>query len=118
MDADSSEKSVNLSASPKIAEASKIETNNPRATRRRDLTIMTTIPLDTNRQPLPPSCLGPDGKLIRLTDEERRRRLESARRRLEEVEQMTDEDPPGAFEEFMRGIDEGRPHRPLFEGCH
>ena len=41
--------------------------------------------------------------------------LESALRRLaRQIDQMTDEDPPGTFEEFMRGLDEGRPHRPMF----
>jgi hypothetical protein len=53
-----------------------------------------------------------------MTEEERRQRLESVRRRLAEIEQMTDEDPPGAFEEFMRGLDEGRPHRPMFKGYY
>lgn len=67
---------------------------------------------------LPPSCLGPDGKLPRMSDEERRERLESVRRRLAEIEEMTDDDPPGAFEEFMRGLDEGRPHRPMFKGYY
>jgi hypothetical protein len=69
-------------------------------------------------RPLPPSCLGPDGKLLRMSDEERRQHLESARRRLAEIDEMTDEDPPGAFEEFMRGLDEGRPHRPMFKGYY
>jgi hypothetical protein len=53
-----------------------------------------------------------------MSDEERRQRLESVRRRLAEIEQMTDDDPPGAFEEFMRGLDEGRPHRPMFKGYY
>jgi hypothetical protein len=73
---------------------------------------------DVNLDSLPPSCLGPDGKLRIMTDEERRQLLESARRRLAEIDQMTDEDPPGAFEEFMRGLDEGRPHRPMFKGYY
>jgi len=73
-------------------------------------------PFDANRESLPPSCLGPDGKLPRMSEEERRQRLESMRTRLAEIEQMTDEDPPGAFEEFMRGLDEGRAHRPMFKG--
>ncbi len=66
------------------------------------------------RETLPPSCLGPDGKLRAEDDQERRQRLESISRRLAEIQQMTEDDPPGAFEDFMRGIDEGRPHRPLF----
>ena len=63
---------------------------------------------------LPSSCLGSDGKLRAENDHERRERLESIRRRLAEIQQMTDDDPPGAFEEFMAEFDEGRPHRPLF----
>jgi len=67
---------------------------------------------------LPLSCLGPDGKLPRMSEEERRQHLESVRRRLADIDQMTEEDPPGAFEEFMRGLDEGRPHRPMFKGYY
>jgi hypothetical protein len=53
-----------------------------------------------------------------MSDEERRQLLESARRGLAEIAKMTDDDPPGAFEEFMRGLDEGRPHRPMFKGYY
>jgi hypothetical protein len=67
---------------------------------------------------LPPSGLGLDGRLRLLTDEERRHHIESARQRLAEIAGMTDDDPSGAFEDFMRGIDEGRPHRPLFQGMY
>ena len=63
---------------------------------------METEPITLRPPTLPPSCLGPDGKLRLESEEERRNRLESVRKRLAEVEQMTDEDPPGAFEEFMR----------------
>lgn len=73
---------------------------------------------DVNLDSLPPSCLGPDGKLPRMSEEEHRRYIESALRRLDEIDQMTDEDPPGAFEEFMRGLDKGRPHRPQFKGYY
>ena len=78
--------------------------------------MMTPKSPEVNRDSLPPSCLGPDGKLPRMSEEQRRLHLESVRRRLAEIDQMTDEDPPGAFEEFMRGLDEGRPHRPMFKG--
>lgn len=71
-----------------------------------------------NLESLPPSCLGPDGKLSKMSDEEVRQYTESALRRLDEIDQMTEEDPPGAFEEFMRGLDEGRPHRPMFKGYY
>ncbi len=67
---------------------------------------------------LPASGLGPDGKLRRMTDEERAHAIESARRRLAEIAEMTDDDPSGAFEEFMRSVDESRPHRPLFRGMY
>src|SRR5271155_2074821 len=39
-------------------------------------------------RPLPPSCLGPDGKFREETEEERRKRLESARRRLREIAEI------------------------------
>ena len=67
---------------------------------------------------LPPSGLGLDGRLRRMTDEERKHHIESARQRLAEIAEMTDDDPSGAFEEFMRSVDESRPHRPLFQGMH
>jgi hypothetical protein len=68
--------------------------------------------------PLPPSGLGPDGKLKVETEHERTQRLEAARRRLREVAEIPDDpdDPPD--EEWMRGIDEMRPHRPVFKGCY
>ena len=67
---------------------------------------------------IPPSCLGPDGKLRHMTEEEHRQYIESARRRLAEIAQIPGDpnDPPD--EEWMRGIDEMRPHRPLFKGCY
>ncbi|MGA2702154.1 MAG: hypothetical protein ABSH35_13800 [Isosphaeraceae bacterium] len=79
---------------------------------------MKTKILDLKPESLPPSCLGPDGKFKREREEERRKRLESARQRLREIAQIPNEpnDPPD--EEWMRGIDEMRPHRPLFEGCY
>jgi hypothetical protein len=71
--------------------------------------------LDIRLGPLPPSCRGPDGKLRQMTEEEHRQYIESARRRLTEVEPIPDDpnDPPD--EEWMRGIDAMRPHRPLFK---
>jgi hypothetical protein len=74
--------------------------------------------IDSGQRPIPPSCLGLDGKLPQMSEEERRQRLKSVRRRLAEIEEMTDDDPPGAFEEFMRGLDEGRSHRPMFQGYY
>jgi hypothetical protein len=53
-----------------------------------------------------------------MTEEERRRSLESARRRLSEIAEVPNgpDDPPD--EEWMSGIDEMRPHRPLFQGYY
>jgi len=55
-----------------------------------------------------------------MTDDERRAWCEAARQRLAEIAQMTDDEgePPDAMEQMMRGIDEHRPHRPLFKGMY
>jgi hypothetical protein len=76
-----------------------------------------TIP-DIKIGPIPPSGLGPDGKLKLETEEERRQRLESARRRLREIAEIPNDpdDPPD--EEWMRAIDELRPYRPVFKGYY
>jgi hypothetical protein len=74
--------------------------------------------LDIQIGPIPSSGLGPDGKLKLEGEEERRQRLESARRRLREIAEIPNDpdDPPD--EEWMRAIDELRPHRPVFKGCY
>ena len=81
---------------------------------------MTPKSPDASQDSLPPSCLGPDGKLPRMSEEEHRRYIESALRRLDEVEQIPDgdDDPSDALEQMMRGIDETRAHRPLFKGYY
>jgi hypothetical protein len=81
-------------------------------------TIMDPVTVALKPESLPPSGLGPDGKLKLETEDERRQRLESARRLLREIAHIPDEpdDPPE--EEWMRGIDEMRPHRPVFKGCY
>jgi hypothetical protein len=80
--------------------------------------VMNPLKLELKPEFLPPSCLGPDGKFKPMSEEEHRQYIESALRRLDQIEQMTDDDPPGAFEEIIRGIDEGRPQRPLFKGYY
>jgi hypothetical protein len=69
---------------------------------------------------IPPSCLGPDGKPRVFSEEEHRQYIESALRRLDEIAEIPDgdEDPPDALEQMMKGIDEGRPHRPMFNGYY
>jgi len=75
-------------------------------------------PIDRKIGPIPPSGLGPDGKLKLESEDERRVRLESARRRLREIAEIPDgpDDPPD--EEWMQAIDELRPHRPVFKGSY
>ncbi len=79
---------------------------------------MSTNTLDLESGALPASCLGPDGKFRQESDQARRVRLESARKRLREIAEIPNDpnDPPD--EEWMRGIDEMRPHRPLFKGSY
>ncbi len=74
--------------------------------------------LDRKIGPIPTSGLGPDGKLKLESEEERRLRLESARRRLREIAEIPNgpDDPPD--EEWMRAIDALRPHRPVFKGSY
>jgi hypothetical protein len=75
-------------------------------------------PAELKVGPIPPSCLGPDGKFREETEEERRKRIESARQRLREIAEIPNDpdDPPD--EEWMRAIDEHRPHRPVFKGSY
>jgi hypothetical protein len=68
---------------------------------------MNPAKLELKTESLPPSCLGPDGKFKPMSEDEHGRYIESALRRLDKIERMTAADPPGAFEEFMRGIDGG-----------
>ncbi len=79
------------------------------------VTIMEPRIIDPRPGSLPTSCRGPDGKLRQMTEEEHRQYIESALRRIDEIEQIPDNpgDPPE--EEWMRGIDASRPHRPLFK---
>ncbi len=67
---------------------------------------------------IPYPFITPDGKFKTMTEEEHRRYIESALRRLDEIEQIPDAgtDPPDDV--WMRGIDEMRPHRPLFKAYY
>jgi hypothetical protein len=66
----------------------------------------------------PPRVLDAHGRLIPLSPEERAARRDAAIRVLKSLRGLPDDDPPGTEEAMMRGIDEGRPHRPLFEGMY
>jgi excisionase family DNA binding protein len=57
------------------------------------------------------------GRLIPISDEERQARFEALSRALDEIDQITDEtDTVERWADVYRGIDEGRPERPLFHG--
>lgn len=68
--------------------------------------------------PSRPGAVDPaTGRLQALTDRERKARSEALRLVLEEIADITDQsDTDEVWREVMRGIDEGRAHRPLFEG--
>ena len=67
----------------------------------------------------PPIVKRRGGSLPPLTDEQRKARSEALKRALDEIETITDEtDTAENWREVMRGIDEGRPHRPLFKGYY
>lgn len=59
------------------------------------------------------------GQLRPQTDQERQARAEALRRAFDEIGAITDEtDTDEIWRDVMRGIDENRPHRPLFEGAY
>ena len=66
----------------------------------------------------PSRALDEHGRLIPLSPEERAARRDAAIRALKALRDLPDDDPPGTEESMMRGIDEGRAHRPLFEGMY
>ena len=67
--------------------------------------------------PLGPRPIDADGRLLPISDEERKVRSERVQAMLEELKTMHDPtDSEERWREFMRGIDEGRPERKLFEG--
>ncbi|MEO6809489.1 MAG: hypothetical protein ABI353_10310 [Isosphaeraceae bacterium] len=66
----------------------------------------------------PPRTLDARGRLVPISPEERKARSEAAIRAIRAIRQRPDNDPPGTEAAFMRGIDEERPHRKLFEGMY
>jgi hypothetical protein len=59
------------------------------------------------------------GKLIPLRDEELRSHNAEAIRALDEIAELSDAtDTEEVWDDVYRGIDEGRPHRRLFEGLY
>lgn len=73
---------------------------------------------DAQTNPLGPRSVDANGRLVPISDEERRARTERLRETLAEIDAAepgpTDEE--WRWREVMRGIDEGRPERRLFEG--
>jgi hypothetical protein len=71
---------------------------------------------------LPRSAVTPDGRLTTPAEEERRNLQKAAAELLAELESIdvsadAQEDSEEVWDEVMRRIDEGRPHRPLFGGA-
>ena len=64
-----------------------------------------------------PVTLDEHGRIM-MSEHERKARGAAAIRALKALAQLPDTDPPGLKELIMRGIDEARPHRPLFEGMY
>ncbi len=60
------------------------------------------------------------GQILPMSEEERLARFEALRRLFEEWEAAPpdESDTEEIWREVMRSIDEGRPHRPLFEGMY
>lgn len=68
--------------------------------------------------PIPPAAIDPaTGRLLPLSDRERASRSAALARTLDDIAGIADEtDADETWAEVFRGIDAGRPHRPLFEG--
>lgn len=66
----------------------------------------------------PPRTLDARGRLVPISPEERKARSEAAIRTIRALAALPDDDPPDTMERMMRGIDEGRPYRKLFEGLY
>jgi len=69
---------------------------------------------------LPASGFDTEGNLLPIPEEERADRSERLRRLFEEWAQQPPDptDSDAIWEQVMRGIDEERPHRKLFEGYY
>lgn len=67
----------------------------------------------------PPRQVDEHGRLIPISEEERRARHSAAIRALKALDKLPDNDPPGTEQEMMRGIDSHRPPgAKLFEGLY
>jgi len=59
------------------------------------------------------------GRILPISDEQRAARREAAIRALKAISEITDEtDTDDRWLEIYRNIDQGRPHRKLFEGMY
>ena len=63
-------------------------------------------------------CNDATGRVRPISAEEQARNAQAIAAFVDLMLAMPDEDPPGAWEEAMRDLDEHRPHRKLFEGMY
>jgi hypothetical protein len=82
-----------------------------------------SAPLCDSEGPIPtfpPVAVDPaTGRILPMSEEERAARRAAAIRAIKAIRQITDEtDTDERWREIYRGIDEGRPHRKLFEGMY
>ena len=92
--------------------------NNPNT-----ITENKVTPLSDAEGPIPsfpPLPLDPaTGQLLSMSDQEIAARRDAAIRAIKALGRMTDEnDDDSLWKEVYRNIDEGRPHRKLFEGMY
>src|SRR5690349_10834093 len=65
--------------------------------------------------PMPESCVDENGRIKTMTEEENQRRARAFEKAMKELAQITDEtDTEEMWREVAKGIDQHRPHRPLF----
>ncbi len=66
---------------------------------------------------LPDSAVDTSGRLLPITPEEQRARARALAEALGETEAVAGDDD-ATWADVFRGIDEARPHRPMFEGSY
>ncbi|SIO03987.1 hypothetical protein SAMN05444166_2157 [Singulisphaera sp. GP187] len=75
---------------------------------------MATAPTSTR-----PGTVDPEtGRFVSMSDDERKARTQAIARVFSQLTPADETETDEAWSEVLRGIDETRPHRPLFEGMY